>query len=158
MSGLWHLEGENATVVQDGAVVADLTVTNGTVTLADSVNASVIHVGADPVTATLQTMRLEAGADNGVAQGRRGRTNKIVMRVLDTAEGLEYGSDFTTMDTWDTRAPSDPMDAPVPLYTGDSPAFTMPSGWEREKRVALRHAVGTPCTIVAIFPQVHTEV
>ena len=103
-------------------------------------------------------MRLDAGMDKiGTAQGRKGRIHQLVIRLDQTGDGLFYGSDFATLDEWHVRDTDDAMDTPVPLFTGDTPSLEMPGGYDREKRVAVSHALPLPCTIISFMPQLTTE-
>ena len=65
ITGLDHLEGQTVKVFGDGVVQADKTVSSGAITI-DSASKVQVGLGFD---ARLQTMRLEAGAADGTAQG-----------------------------------------------------------------------------------------
>lgn len=145
ITGLNHLEGQTVKVFGDGVVQADRTVSSGAITI-DSAAKVQVGLGFD---ARLQTMRLEAGAADGTAQGRRKRVQQLVLRVDQTAEAVQYGANFDTMDSWATATGS--------TYSGDSASFTMPSGYEREGRIAVRHQAPVPFTLVALMPQLTTE-
>lgn len=145
VTGLDHLEGETVRVFADGVVQDDKTVSDGSITIT---SASKVHVGLS-YEARVQTMRLEAGAADGTSQGRRKRIRQLILRVDQTAEDVEYGANFTTMDTWAAGSGA--------TYTGDSASYTMPSGYEREGRIAVRHRKPAPMTLVAVLPQVTTE-
>jgi len=145
ITGLWHLEGERVHVFAEGHPEGHRTVSGGQISIPFRTK---VQVGLE-YTARLQTMRLEAGAADGTAQGRRKRIHQLVMRVDQSAHELEYGADFDTMDTWQMPNGS--------KYTGDSVSFTMPGGYEREGRIALRHHSPAPLTVVALFPQLTTE-
>ena len=155
ITGLYHLEGETVSVLADGAVVDDQTVSGGSITL--SAAAEKVHVGLAIPEARLQTMRIEAGAPDGTAMGKRKRIPRVVVRLNDAGDGIRYGSNFDTMDEWFMRDTSDAMDTPVPLYTGDTPSLSMPSGWEQEGRLAIAHDLPLPCTIVAVMPEIVVE-
>jgi hypothetical protein len=145
ITGLDHLEGQTVKVFADGLVQADKTVSAGAISIT---SASKVQVGLG-YDAKLQTMRLEAGAADGTAQGRRKRIRQIILRVDEASENVEYGANFTTMDTWSASTGS--------TVSGDSVSYAMPSGYEREGRIAIRHQSPTPFTLVAIMPQLTTE-
>ena len=94
ITGLDHLEGEEVAVLADGAVHPNRTVTSGAITL--QLAASVVNVGL-PYTATIKTMPIEAGAQDGTAQGKEQRINGIVLDLFETGAGLWYGR---TRPTW----------------------------------------------------------
>ena len=145
ITGLWHLLNTPVTVLADGVVREGLTVsaTTGQITL--PVAASKVHVGLG-YTAELETMRIEAGARDGTSQGKTKRITNVVFRLEDTAAGLTYGPTY------------DPAEiAAGVLSTGDTRVLPWPEGHEQAARVNVRHAQPTPCTLVAIYPQIVVE-
>lgn len=150
--GLEHLEGREVAILADGSIHPPRTVAGGTITLQRA--ASVVVVGL-PYSLRVRPTRYEAGAQNGTAQGKTQRINGIVIRIHETGPGLWYGSP-DNMDELDMRSGLDLMDAPVPLYTGDTEEKAWPEGYERGARVQLEHRLPLPCTIVALMPQLST--
>ena len=150
ISGLDHLEGETVAILADGSVHPNRTVESGTITLQRE--ASVVQIGL-PYTMTLRTLRLEAGAQDGTAQGKTMRIHNIVLRLFETGAGLWYGPDTVTMDELASRSPSHPMDAPVPLFTGDTEVLAWPGQYEQGSQITIQHRLPTPCTVVAVMPQ-----
>lgn len=153
ITGLDHLEGEEVAILADGSTHPNRTVVSGSITLQRS--ASVVNVGL-PYTATLRTMPIEAGAQDGVAQGKTQRLNNIVMRLFETGPGLFYGVLGLQLDELQTRRSTDPMNAPVPLFTGDTPFLPWPGQYEQAAQMTIEHRLPTPCTIVALMPQMNT--
>ena len=156
LSGLDHLEGETVAILADGATHASKTVTAGAIAL--DVSASTISVGL-AYEATLQTMRLDAGAADGTSQGKTKRFTNVVLRLDQTGSGLYYGATATTadMDELHLRDGNDPMDSPVPLFDGDTEILPWPAGYEKAGRLTLKHTLPQPCTVIAIMPQVVTQ-
>lgn len=154
ITGLSHLEGKEVAILADGAVHPNRTVTSGSITLQRS--ASVVNIGL-PFTATLKTMPLEAGAQDGIAQGKTQRIHNIVMRLFQTGAGLYYGPDTSQMDELHLRTTNDLMDNPVPLFTGDTSFVPWPSGYEQGAQMTIQHRTPLPCTVVALMPQVVTN-
>lgn len=153
LAGLDHLEGKEVAVLVDGSVHPNRTVTSGEITLNRS--GSVVVVGL-PFTATLKTMPLEAGAADGVAQGKTMRIHNIVMRLFETGAGLWYGPNTATMDELHPRKTTDAMDAGVPLFTGDTAILPWPGEYQNSPQMTIQHRLPLPCTIVALMPQVTT--
>lgn len=153
ITGLDHLEGETVAILADGAVHPNRTVVGGSITLQRE--ASVVNVGL-AYTATLKGMPIEAGAQDGVAQGKTQRVNNIVMRLFETGPGLWYGPDVDTMDELHLRSSGNPMDEPVPLFTGDTEFKPWPGQYQQGAQLTVQHRLPTPCTIVALMPQMHT--
>lgn len=153
IAGLDHLEGQEVAVLADGSVHPNRTVTAGSITLQRA--ASVVNVGV-PYTARLRTMSIEAGAADGVAQGKTQRIHNIVIRLDTTGPGLWYG-DGETMDELHMRTDADLMDNPVSLFTGDTPALTWPVGYQQGAHMQIEHRLPTPCTVIALMPQMVTN-
>lgn len=153
VSGLNHLEGEEVAVLVDGAVHPNVTVSSGTVNL--QYQGSVINIGL-PYTATVKTMPLEAGAADGVAQGKTMRVNNIVLRLHETGPGLWYGPNTTTMDEYHVRRTTNNMNEAVPLFTGDTALLPWPGEYQQSTQITVQHRLPLPCTLIAVMPQVFT--
>ena len=156
ITGLEHLEGESVTILANGATHPNKTVSSGAITL--DVASSVVHIGLS-YSSTLQTMRIEAGAADGTAQGKTKRITNIVLRLDQTGSGLLYGPTDTDadMDELHLRDSLDPMDAGIPLFDGDTEILSWPEGYEQLGRVTLKHTSPLPCTVTAIMPQLNTQ-
>lgn len=152
ISGLEHLEGETVTILADGATHPLRTVTNGAITLARA--ASVVHVGFN-YSAKLATMRLNAGAAEGTAQGRVKRIHRMTTRMMDTLGG-GTGPSETNVDEILFRSASDPMDAPPPIFTGDK-VQAWPGDYERDAYVWYVNDDPLPATIIAFMPELSTQ-
>lgn len=148
ISGLDHLEGETVQVLVDGATHPDRTVTGGQITLQRE--GSKVHAGLKPE-AKLTTMRIEAGAEMGTAQGKRKRITNVVLRLLDSRGG-KVGVDGGQMDEIMYRSTSDPMDAAPALFSGDTETIPFPGGYETDGRITVVQDQPLPMTIVAIMP------
>lgn len=153
ITGLGHLEGESVTILADGYVHPNKTVSSGSITLNQS--ASIVNVGLS-YNATMKTMPLEAGGGDGTAQGKSMRITNTVVRLHETGPGLFYGADTTDMNEYHMRDSGDLMDESVPLFTGDTEPLPWPEGYEVQPQVTLQHQLPLPCTLVAVMPQVHT--
>lgn len=153
LSGLDHLEGEEVSVLIDGAVHPNVTVQSGEITL--QYEGSVISVGL-PYTSRIKTMPLEAGAAEGVSQGKQMRINNMVVRLFESGPGLWYGSPNGDLNEYHQRRTSDDMNNPVPLLTGDTELLPWPEGYETGPQLVIEHRLPLPCTLVALMPQVHT--
>lgn len=151
VSGLGHLEGQQVHILGDGAVIEPQTVASGSITL--PVPCAKAQVGlACP--AKLQTLRLNAGAADGTAQGKTARINKLSIRLFETC-GLSIGNTFDEMDRIDFRNVNDPMDAPPALFTGDK-LVDFPGDYTTDPWICLMQPDPLPATIVAIMPILST--
>lgn len=151
ISGLGHLEGMVVDVLADGAPHPQRTVTGGSITMLR--DASVVNVGL-PCPCKYRSMRLEAGASDGTAQGKTKRIHKAVLRFLNTGGG-RYGSDVDNMDALQLRTSSDAMSAPVPLFTGDK-VVPWPEGYNTDAYMMFVNDQPTPVTLLGLMPQIQT--
>lgn len=154
VSGLDHLEGESVKLLIDGKSHPDLTVTSGSITLANDRTASVIQVGLGNTWA-FKSQNMEAGARDGTAQGKTKRITKFVVRLLNTL-GLYYGPNATEKDTYDFNQGAT-YDEDLDLFSGDTRDLPWPQGYETEGTIYLQHDGVFPASILAIMPQVVTQ-
>ena len=146
-----HLEGETVSVLADGATHADKVVTDGKITL--DREASKVHIGYN-YTSTIETLRLEAGADDGIAQGKIKRIHGVTARFFNTV-GAELGPDTNNLDRLPFRDSSMAMNQAVPLFNGDKEIY-FPSGYENDARVIVRQSQPLPMTVLAIMRRSNT--
>lgn len=152
ITGLSYLEGETVDILADGASHPQEVVTGGQITLQRA--SSKVQVGL-PCPAVLQTMRIEAGAADGTAQGKIKRITRAVIRFLYTLGG-RAGRDADNTDEIQFRKGSDPMDQAPPIFTGDK-EVPWPAGYETEGRITIVQNQPLPMTVAAIMPQVTTQ-
>tara|TARA_Y100000004_G_scaffold78095_1_gene87893 strand:- start:3943 stop:6354 length:2412 start_codon:yes stop_codon:yes gene_type:complete len=151
ITGLNHLEGETVSVLADGSTHGDVTVSGGAITLDRS--ASKVHIGYS-YTSTIETLRMEAGAEDGISQGKIKRIHGVTVRFLDTV-GAEVGPDTANLDRIPFRDSSMDMDTAVPMFSGDKEIF-FPSGYDNDARVVVRQSQALPMTITAIMRRSNT--
>lgn len=151
ISGLDHLEGRNVAILADGAPHPPRIVSSGQVILQTA--ASLVNVGL-PMTARIQTMRIEAGAQNGTAQGKTKRISKVTMRFQNTSSG-RFGPTFDKMDEITFRSPNDRMDRPVPTFTGDK-LLEFDDDYGTDAFICFENTKPLPSTVLGIFPMVTT--
>ena len=153
ISGLDHLEAQTVDILADGSTHPQRVVTDGKVTLQRA--GSMVHIGI-PAPAKLATMRLNAGAADGTAQGKTQRVTNVVARVHRTLGG-KLGPDESNLDELQFRRPSDAMDKPIPLFTGDLPPIPWKGGYSTTSRIWYVNDQPLPSTIVALMPIVVTN-
>jgi hypothetical protein len=150
ISGLDHLEGEDVRVTYDGQDMPDLlTVNAGAVTVTAG---CVVHVGL-PMRGTVQLMNIEAGAEDGTAQGKLKKISAVTFRLFETLGG-SFGPTGLTADQEDIAYP-DTADL-TELYSGDV-SVLWNHGYETEGRVTFVHDCGLPATLCAVYPQLETH-
>lgn len=151
LSGLSHLEGQTVSILANGATHADKVVSGGAITLDRS--ATKVIVGLK-YTSKLQTMRIESGSAEGVAQGKVKRIHEIVARFFETV-GAEIGSSSVQTDLIPFRDSSMAMDQPVNLFTGDK-SIEFASDYETDNFVYIQQTQPLPMSVTALFPQLNT--
>jgi hypothetical protein len=146
-TGLDHLEGETVSILADGAVIPRQTVTNGQITITTA--ASVVHIGL-PYLSELELLRIEGGSQLGTSQGKTRRIYEVTFRFYKTSGG-EAGERGTT-DVIKFRKSSDPMNQPVPLFTGDK-LFPYPKGYSKDANIYLKQEQPLPMSVLAVMPK-----
>lgn len=149
--GLDYLEGREVAVLGDGASHPNVTVADGAIQLQRHVR--VAQVGL-PMIAEVETMRLEAGAENGTAQGKIKRIHKVFLRFFETIGG--YCGSGSTLDQILFRSSSSLMNNPPNLFTGDK-EVPFPSGYDTSARIIVQQPQPLPMTLIAIMPQLATN-
>ena len=151
ISGLNHLEGEIVSILADGSTHPDKTVTNGKVTL--DRNTTHAHIGFG-YKSFIETLRLEAGADDGIAQGKIKRIHGVTARFLNTV-GAEIGPSTANLDRVPFRDSSMSMDEAVPLFNGDK-EVSFPSGYDNDAQIVIQQTQPLPMAVLAIMRRSNT--
>ena len=152
ISGLSHLEGQTVSVLADGSTHPDRTVSSGSITLARS--ATKVKVGL-PYTSLLQTMRIDAGSQNGTSQSKTKRIFDISLRLYETV-GVEVGPDLNNMEAIPFRSSANPMDQAIPVFTGDK-EVEFRGNYETDGFIFVRQTQPLPLTILSLYPQLITN-
>tara|TARA_S200002703_G_scaffold153799_1_gene155752 strand:- start:308 stop:610 length:303 start_codon:yes stop_codon:yes gene_type:complete len=97
---------------------------------------------------------MEAGAEDGVSQGKIKRIHGVTARFLDTV-GAEIGTDTTNLDRIPFRDSSMDMDTAVPMFSGDK-EISFPSGYDNDAKVMIRQNQPLPMTVLAIMRRSNT--
>lgn len=148
ISGLSHLEGKTVSILADGAVHPQRTVSGGEVTL-DSA-ASKVHIGL-PITADLKTLPVAAQIDGGLAQGRQKNVNKVWLRVYRSS-GIFVGPSFDQLTEAKQRT-TEPYGTPPGLKSEEMLIPINPS-WGDSGQVCVRQADPLPLTLVSMTTEV----
>lgn len=148
ISGLDHLEGKTVSILADGAVHPQKTVSGGAITL-DSA-ASKVHIGL-PITADIKTLPVAAQIDGSLAQGRQKNVNKVWLRVYRSS-GIFVGPSFDALTEAKQRT-TEPYGTPPALKSEEMPIPIMPS-WGDSGQVCVRQADPLPLTLVSLTMEV----
>ena len=151
IGSLDYLEGQTVDVLIDGAAHPQVVVTGGKVELQS--RAITVQAGL-PAPCEVETMRIEAGADDGTAQGKTKRIHRLILRLYETLGGKvgPVGAE----DAINYRDSSMPMNNPPDVLTGDYLTL-YPEGYTRNGRIRVINDQPFPMTIVALYPQLVTE-
>jgi len=152
ISGLDHLEGQTVSVLADGASHPDKTVSSGSITLDRS--ALNVKVGL-AYRSLLQTMRLNAGSQNGTSQGKTKRIYDITVRMFETI-GVEVGPNLNDMERIPFRSSADLMDEGIPPFTGDK-EVEFRGNYETDGFIFVRQTQPLPFTILSLYPRLTTN-
>lgn len=151
-SGADHLAGATVTALADGKPHRDITIGEDGSWALDYA-ASKVHLGfAYP--ARFSPMAIEAGGDNGTAQGRHKKISGVTVRMIESA-GLRISVQGLPFQPVETRKPSDPLDEAAPLFTGDYPIDTG-GDFETGGNITIERFQPVPAMVAAIIPQVET--
>lgn len=147
VTGLWHLEGEEVQGLADGAVITPQTVTNGTLPVALTTAASVIHLGLG-YTSDLETLPLAIEGAAASGQGTPKNINEVHMRVSQSSL-VKAGPDFDNLREYPARAVSDPYGSPPALRNGEISLSIDPS-WNQDGGVCVRQDEPLPLTVLSM--------
>jgi hypothetical protein len=149
ISGLDHLEGQTVSVLADGSIHPDVTVSSGAITLQRSVTKA--HIGL-PFTSKVETLRIDSGSALGSAQGKVKRISEVTVRLFRSV-GLKVGTSTSELDVVPFRDSGDDMDTAIPLFTGDK-TVEFRGGYDEDATIVIQQDQPLPMTILAIFPTV----
>ena len=152
ISGLDHLEGQTVSILANGATHPDKTVSSGSITLDRS--STSVKVGL-AYTSLLQTMRLNAGSQNGTSQGKTKRIYDITVRMFETI-GVEVGPNLNDMERIPFRSSADLMDEGIPPFTGDK-EVEFRGNYETDGFIFVRQTQPLPFTILSLYPRLTTN-
>lgn len=154
VSGLTWLRGQTVSVLADGSVHPDCVVNaSGVITLQRAATKVSVGLGYN---SDGKTMRIEAGAADGQAQGKLKRIHRIIMRFYQSV-GLKVqaiGAANPYPEPFRTSA--DLMDNPIALYTGDK-RWAWDGSYELEGQVFWRQSDPLPSNILMVSAQLDTQ-
>ncbi len=152
VSGLDHLEGQTVSVLANGATHPDKIVTAGVVTLTRS--STHVKIGC-AYSSILQTMRLDAGSQNGTSQAKTKKIYEITLRLYESI-GVEVGQTLDDMEAIPFRSSADPMDIGLPVFTGDKDV-EFRGNYETDGFIFVRQTQPLPLTVLSLYPRLITN-
>ena len=152
ISGLDHLEGQEVSILADGATHPNKTVSSGSITLDRA--ATKVKVGLG-YTSLLKTMRIDAGAQNGTSQAKTKRIYEVTARLYESV-GVEVGPNLSNMERVPFRTSADPMDQGIPAFTGDK-EVEFRGDYDTDGFMIVRQTQPLPLTILSLYPRLVTN-
>ena len=152
ISGLDHLEGEEVSILADGATHPNKTVSSGAITLDRS--STKVKVGL-PYVSLLQTMRIDAGSQNGTSQSKTKRIYEITARLYESI-GIEIGPDLDNMERIPFRSSANAMNSGVNVFTGDKD-IEFRGNYETDGFIFVRQNQPLPLTVLSLYPRLVTN-
>jgi hypothetical protein len=152
ITGLSHLNGQTVAVLADGATHPNRVVSSGSITL--SRPSSKVKVGL-PFTSILQTMRIDAGSQDGTSQAKTKRIYDVSIRLYESI-GVEVGPDLNNMEEIPFRSSANNMDEAIPVFTGDK-SVEFRGNYETDGYIFVRQTQPLPLTILSIYPRLVTN-
>jgi hypothetical protein len=153
ISGLNHLEGQTVSILGDGSVYAGQAVASGGISnLLPTIAQAQIGLAYESI---VKTLRPEAGADDGTAQGKTKKVFDLTARFIQTL-GAKVSEDGINYDEIQFRTGSNPMDSSPPLFSGDK-QIQFRGGWETEGQVYIKQDQPLPIHITAILTRLVTN-
>ncbi len=145
LSGLDHLEGQTVSIILNGSTHPDRVVSSGSVSLDRATTEAVVGLN---YVSKLQTMRIDEGVA-GTDQTKTKRIYDVTVRFFETV-GAKVGPNEDNLDNLPFRDSSQPIDQPVPLFTGDKET-EFPSDYGTDGFVIVKQEQPLPMTILAIY-------
>ena len=152
ISGLTHLEGQTVSILADGATHPTKTVSSAAIGLDRP--AKKVKVGLS-YTSLLQTMRIDAGSQNGTSQGKTKRIYEITLRLFETV-GVEVGPDLNNMERIPFRSSANPMNEGIAPFTGDK-EVEFRGNYDTDGFIFVRQTQPLPLTILSLYPRLVTN-
>lgn len=146
VSGLEHLEGETVSILGDGSVIPDKVVSNGKVTLGESLTE--VHVGLRYVS-RVETLNLGlVGGANTI--GRQKDVSQLSIKFHQSRGGyVNIASNKDELKVELAQREEQDYGSPINLISGDN-TITPPSGWDKEGSIVFEQTDPLPSTILSI--------
>lgn len=148
ISGLSWLNGKTVSILADGAVMNQQTVTNGAITLEHA--AKKVQIGL-PYTSTLVTLPTLGNFESGYGTGRPMAINNVWMRVYHSSGVFagQYGERLTEHKQRTMEQPGSP-----PAWKDDEIEVQPRGAWKKGAQVEIRQEAPLPLTVVSITTEV----
>jgi hypothetical protein len=147
VTGLTHLEGKTVSILADGAVMPQVTVTGGVAVLQRA--STIVHVGL-PYVSDLETLPMALQME-AFGQGRAKNVNEAFLRVYRSS-GIFVGPNADNLVEAKQRT-TEPYGSPPALKTDEISVKLTPT-WQQAGRIYVRQSDPLPLTIVGLTLEV----
>lgn len=146
LSGLWHLEGEEVSILADGNVLPRQTVTNGAITLTSPASRVTVGLRFTCRAKTLPLIVPQAGIE-----AKRKRIVAVAVRLYNS-RALKVGDSYETLYSFPERTNEQPG-RPIALQNGIK---QMPIGstWDEEAHTFFELSDPLPATLLSLVQDV----
>lgn len=145
-----YLEGMEVSILADGGVQANRTVSGGKITL--DYSAKIVHVGL-PFVSSLQTMEIEGGSEGGGPSISQKRRIRSVVARFEESSGGEIGVSENDEDIIPIRNSYVGFGVPMPTFSGFE-ELTMPGGFDYQPTIFVTQRLPLPLTLSGLYPRV----
>jgi len=154
ITGLDHLEGESVVCWADGKDQGTFTVSGGAITLSESVEKAVVGLS---YTAKFKSTKLAYADQQGTALSQVKRVTALGLICAYThKQGLQYGSDFTTMYDLPQVVEGEILRDARVHEAFDERTVMFPGEYNTDSRVCLKASSPKPCTVVGAVIEMET--
>lgn len=150
VANLDHLEGEEVSMLGDGARQSNKIVSGGEIILDSPVDK--IHVGL-PYSGIVETLPIEGGNPIGTSQTLIKRIKSTSLR-LDRSIGFKIGNVHGDLDEYYFGPPI--MDEATLLFTGDTEHIPFSGGYDKQSRLRIESNDPLPFNLLALIYRART--
>jgi len=143
VTGLSHVNGESISILANGAVHPNETVSGGSVTLDYAITKGTFGFN---YTSELETVGIEGGSVIGTAQSAISKILELGIKFYESI-GCKVGYSSSNLDTIPFRSASDSMNTSPSLYSGYK-KIKFPGGYHDEYKCFVRQDQPLPLTIL----------
>lgn len=156
VSRIFHLEGEEVSVLADGYVVKDRSVVNGVLTPPLTDPAQVVSIGI-PYLSYIRTLPVVGQIQGyGSNKGQKQIVAKANVELLNTRGGLMgYGIERAPEQLYDIEYPRR-TGSPPPLFSGVITADDFPGGTWDDAKVTIAQVEPLPLVVLSIYPAIES--
>lgn len=152
VGGIWHLEGQAVSVLADGGVIANKTVSAGQIILDEHAGYVIVGLSYNGIG---KTQGLEGGSRNGRAQTKPRVVTKLGVR-LRASIGTKFGTSLYKVEEPAYRETEEVSGRPPRLINGTIPV-QITDGWNEDKNLYWLHDTPTPSNIQYIMATMETN-